>query len=168
MDESAIQALKYRCIGPPRGGRVVAVAGHPTETPVFYFGACAGGVWKTEDAGTYWQNVSDGYFNSAPVGALAIAESDPNVIYAGMGETATRLDISWGDGVYRSSDGGRTWSHAGLEDTHHVGKIRLYELHLSIGQPAKSVRGAHPPQCPKGDLGILERGARVDDLRTEI
>ena len=126
MDESAIQALKYRCIGPPRGGRVVAVAGHPTETPVFYFGACAGGVWKTEDAGTYWQNVSDGYFKTAPVGALAIAESDPNVIYAGMGETATRLDISWGDGVYRSSDGGRTWSHAGLEDSRHVGKIRVH------------------------------------------
>ena len=126
MDDSAIQALRYRCIGPPRGGRAVAVAGHPTETPVFYFGACAGGVWKTEDAGTYWQNVSDGYFNSAPVGALAISESDPNVLYAGMGETATRLDISWGDGVYRSSDGGRTWSHTGLEDTRHIGKIRVH------------------------------------------
>ena len=126
MDPKAFEALKYRCIGPPRGGRVVAVAGHPTETPVFYFGACAGGVWKTEDAGTYWQNVSDGYFNSAPVGALAISESDPNVLYAGMGETATRLDISWGDGVYRSSDGGRTWSHTGLEDTRHIGKIRVH------------------------------------------
>ena len=126
MDTKAIQALRWRCIGPPRGGRVVAVAGHPTEDAVFYFGACAGGVWKSDDAGTFWENVSDGYFSSAAVGALAIAESDPNVIYAGMGETATRLDISYGDGVYRSSDAGQSWTHAGLEETHHVGKIRVH------------------------------------------
>src|SRR6185436_19722700 len=78
--------LEWRCIGPFRGGRVVAVAGDYHNTNVFYFGACAGGVWKTSDAGTYWENVSDGFFNTAAVGALAIAPSDSNVIYAGTGE----------------------------------------------------------------------------------
>ena len=79
-NELSLQALSWRCIGPPRGGRVVAVAGHPTETMTFYFGGCAGGVWKTEDGGTYWENISDGYLNSAAVGAIAVADSDPNVI----------------------------------------------------------------------------------------
>jgi len=83
-----IDALKWRCIGPPRGGRVVAVAGDPEDRGVFYFGACAGGVWKTIDGGIYWRCVSDGCFGSAAIGALAVAPSDPNVVYAGTGETS--------------------------------------------------------------------------------
>ena len=121
-----LRGLTWRCIGPPRGGRSAAVVGHPTEAAVFYFGACGGGVWKTEDAGTYWENVSDGSFSSAAIGALAICESDPNVIYAGTGETNIRLDVSYGDGVYRSTDGGGTWQHLGLEETRHIGKIRVH------------------------------------------
>ncbi|MGH2544927.1 MAG: WD40/YVTN/BNR-like repeat-containing protein, partial [Ardenticatenaceae bacterium] len=104
----------------------MAVAGHPTEPATFYFGACAGGVWKTEDAGTYWENISDGFFNMASVGAIAISESDPNVIYAGMGESCIRLDVTYGDGVYKSTDGGRTWQHIGLEDTRHISRIRIH------------------------------------------
>lgn len=118
--------LKWRCIGPPRGGRVVAVAGDPTDPMTFYFGACAGGVWKTTDGGTYWECVSDGFFGSASVGALAVAPSDPNVIYAGMGETTIRVDVSYGDGVYRSTDGGRSWAHMGLAETRHIGEIRIH------------------------------------------
>ncbi len=118
--------LKWRCIGPPRGGRVVAVAGDPVDPMTFYFGACAGGVWKTTDGGTYWECVSDGFFNSASVGALAVAPSDPNVIYAGMGETTIRVDVSYGDGVYRSTDAGRTWRHMGLAETRHIGEIRVH------------------------------------------
>ena len=125
-DSNLFQSLKWRCIGPPRGGRVVAVAGHPTESAVFYFGACAGGVWKTNDAGTYWENVSDGFFNSAAVGAIAVADADPNVIYAGTGETTIRLDVSYGDGVYKSTDGGKTWANVGLKETRHIGKIRIH------------------------------------------
>ena len=125
-DSNLFQSLKWRCIGPPRGGRVVAVAGHPTEPAVFYFGACAGGVWKTDDAGTYWENVSDGFFNSAAVGAIAVADADPNVIYAGTGETTIRLDVSYGDGVYKSTDGGKTWANVGLRETRHIGKIRIH------------------------------------------
>lgn len=116
----------WRCIGPFRGGRVVTVAGHPTELGAFYFGACAGGVWKTEDAGQYWENISDGYFNTASVGALAVSEADPNVIYAGMGEATIRIDVSHGDGVYKSTDAGRSWKHVGLDDTRHIGKLRIH------------------------------------------
>ena len=118
--------LEWRCIGPFRGGRVVAVAGDYQNPNVFYFGACAGGVWKTVDAGTYWENVSDGFFNTAAVGALAVAPSDSNVIYAGTGETTIRIDVSHGDGVYKSTDAGKTWAHVGLADTRHIGKIRVH------------------------------------------
>src|SRR5215831_19001929 len=105
-DPKLLNAVQWRCIGPPRGGRVVAVAGDPVNPAIFYFGAFAGGVWKTDDAGTYWSNVSDGYFQTAAVGALAVSESGPNVLYAGMGESCVRLDVSYGDGVYKSTDGG--------------------------------------------------------------
>jgi photosystem II stability/assembly factor-like uncharacterized protein len=121
-----LDALKWRCIGPARGGRVVAVAGDPKDPMVFYFGACAGGVWKTIDGGVYWRCVSDGYFTSASVGAIAVARSDANVIYVGMGETTIRLDVSYGDGIYKSTDAGRTWSHMGLKETRHIGKICIH------------------------------------------
>ena len=125
-DPSILQNLQWRCIGPPRGGRVVAVAGDPVNPMTAYFGAVAGGVWKTTDGGTYWENVSDGFFNTASIGALAVAPSDPNVIYAGTGETTIRLDVSYGDGVYKSTDAGKTWTHMGLEETHHIGEIRIH------------------------------------------
>ncbi len=121
-----LHTLTWRCIGPFRGGRVVAVAGDSADRAVFYFGACAGGVWKTTDAGTYWENVSDRFFKTAAVGALAVAESDPNVVYAGMGESTIRGDVSHGDGVYRSTDAGRSWTHLGLGDTRHIGKVRVH------------------------------------------
>ncbi|MCY3834328.1 MAG: glycosyl hydrolase [Chloroflexi bacterium] len=117
---------RWRCIGPFRGGRVVTVAGDPRDIGTFYFGACAGGVWKTDDAGQYWRNISDGYFNTASVGALAVSEADPNVIYAGTGEATIRIDVSHGDGVYKSTDAGRSWKHIGLGDTRHIGKIRIH------------------------------------------
>ena len=119
-------ALEWRCVGPFRGGRVVAVAGDPSDPGTFYFGACAGGVWKSTDGGAYWENVSDGYFNTASVGAIAVAESDPNVVYAGTGEACIRVEVSHGDGVYRSTDRGATWEHLGLEDTRHIARVRVH------------------------------------------
>ena len=118
-------ALHWRCIGPPRGGRVVAVSGDYHDAMTFYFGACAGGIWKTTDGGTYWECVSDGYLTSATIGALAVAPSDSNVIYAGTGETTIRIDVSFGDGMYKSTDAGRTWKHIGLENTKQIGEIRI-------------------------------------------
>ncbi len=132
VTQNMLNALEWRCIGPPRGGRVVAVAGDPVNPAVFYFGACAGGVWKTDDAGTYWQNVSDGFFKTASVGAIEVAPSDPNVVYVGMGEACIRLDVSHGDGVYRSTDAGKTWSHLGLQDTRHIARVRVHPRNPDI------------------------------------
>jgi photosystem II stability/assembly factor-like uncharacterized protein len=125
-------ALKWRCIGPARGGRVVAVAGDPVEPMVFYFGACAGGIWKTIDGGIYWRCVSDGFLGSAAIGAIAVARSDRNVLYAGTGETEIRLDVSYGDGIYKSTDAGRTWSHVGLRATKHIGRICIHPSNPDI------------------------------------
>jgi len=119
-------ALRARLVGPHRGGRVTAVVGHPTNSQMFYFGHCAGGVWQTSDGGRFWTNISDGYFAAGAVGALAISESDPNVLYAGMGETNIRGNVSHGDGVYRSTDGGRTWQNLGLRQTRHIARIRIH------------------------------------------
>ena len=124
--------LHWRNIGPPRGGRVVTVAGHRAQPHTFYFGAVAGGVWKTDDGGQFWRNISDGYLKTSSVGALAVAPSDPNVIYAGMGEACIRIDVSHGDGVYKSTDGGETWKHCGLSDTRHIGKIRVHPHNADI------------------------------------
>ena len=120
------EGMKFRSIGPHRGGRVVAVAGHPRDPMVFYFGACAGGVWKTVDGGTFWECVSDGFLHTAAVGAIAVSESDPNVLYVGTGETTIRGDVSHGDGVYKSTDGGKTWTNVGLSNTRHIAKIRIH------------------------------------------
>src|SRR5262245_53739203 len=125
-------ALKWRCIGPPRGGRVVAVAGDPVEPMTFYFGACAGGIWKSIDGGIYWRCISDGFLGSAAIGAIAVARSDRNVIYAGTGETEIRLDVSYGDGLYKSTDAGRTWSHAGLPQSKHIGRICIHPSNPDI------------------------------------
>ena len=117
---------EFRCIGPFRGGRVVAVAGDARDTNTYYFGAVCGGVWKTTDAGQYWENISDGYFTAASIGALEVAPADPNVIYAGSGESTIRIDVSIGDGVYKSTDAGRSWTHIGLKDTRQIAKIRTH------------------------------------------
>ncbi len=126
LDQRFLQALTWRCIGPPRGGRVISVAGHPTERMTFYFGAVGGGVWKTTDGGLYWENITDGYLTSAAVGAVAVAQSDPNVLYAGTGEPTIRGDVSYGDGIYKSTDGGKSWRNVGLADTHHIAQIRIH------------------------------------------
>ena len=126
VDQALLKSLEWRGIGPPRGGRVVAVAGDPRDEMTFYFGASGGGVWKSTDGGAYWENVSDAFFKTAPIGAIAVSESDPNVIYAGMGEACIRGNVIHGDGVYRSTDGGSTWAHIGLEDTRHIGRVRVH------------------------------------------
>ena len=127
FDTSLVAALQWRNIGPFRGGRVDAVAGVTSQPLVYYFGSTGGGVWKTEDAGLSWKNISDGYFKTGSVGAIAVAESDPNVIYVGMGEPAIRgVATSHGDGVYKSTDAGKTWKHLGLEKTRQISTVRIH------------------------------------------
>ena len=118
-----LRGLRWRLIGPFRGGRAVAVVGDPTKRDVFYFGSVNGGVWKTLDGGGSWRNITDGASTLSSVGAIAIAPSDPNVIYAGGGEADLREDWTYGDGVYRSTDAGQTWAHLGLDDARHIARI---------------------------------------------
>jgi len=125
IEDDLVGALSWRSIGPPRGGRVVAVAGDPVEPGVFYFGSCGGGVWKTTDAGNTWVNLSDGYLSSGSIGAIAVASSDPSVIYVGTGEACPRNDVIAGDGLYCSTDGGRSFAHRGLEQTRHIARVRV-------------------------------------------
>jgi photosystem II stability/assembly factor-like uncharacterized protein len=117
-----ISGLKWRLIGPFRGGRAVAVAGVPGDSTTFYFGAVNGGVWKTSDAGAVWKPIFDKQ-PVASIGAIAVAPSDPETIYAGTGESDIRSDLSSGNGVYKSSDGGSTWTHLGLEDARQISRI---------------------------------------------
>ena len=126
VDPKFLSKIRYRNIGPTRGGRVVAVAADPVKQNVFYFGGCAGGVWKSDDAGLYWENISDGFLNTGSIGALAVAPSDGNVIYAGTGEATIRIDVTHGDGVYKSTDAGLTWHHIGLAESRHIGEIRVH------------------------------------------
>src|SRR3954465_5171775 len=118
--------LSWRSIGPARGGRSQAVAGSSSRPLEYYFGATGGGLWKTSDGGQTWQPVSDGFLKSSSVGAVALAESNPDIVYVGMGETELRGNVLQGDGVYKSTDAGKTWAHVGLEKTLTVARIRVH------------------------------------------
>lgn len=157
-DNSPLQKLEWRSIGPFRGGRVVAVAGDPREPAVFYFGSTGGGVWKSTDAGQYWVNISDGFFKRASVGGLAVAASDPNVIYAGMGEATIRGNVSHGDGVYRSTDAGRTWQHLGLAATRNISKVRVHPHNPDLVFVA-ALGHAHGPNPERGVFRSADGGA---------
>ncbi|HET7226353.1 MAG TPA: glycosyl hydrolase [Candidatus Eisenbacteria bacterium] len=117
--------MQFRCIGPYRGGRVTAVTGVRHQPLTFYMGATGGGVWKTTDGGSNWEVLSDKDFGTGSIGAIAVAESDPNVVYVGTGEAPIRGNLSAGDGVYRTVDGGRNWKNVGLKDAGQISRIRV-------------------------------------------
>jgi photosystem II stability/assembly factor-like uncharacterized protein len=123
---SLYSGMRWRSIGPDRGGRSIAVAGSAARPSEYYFGAVGGGVWKTTDYGLTWSPVGDNDFRTTSVGALAIAPSNPDIVYAGMGESCFRGNIIQGDGIYKTSDGGKSWTHVGLADTEVVSKIRVH------------------------------------------
>ena len=118
--------MELRCIGPYRGGRSTAVAGVRHDPLTYYFGGSGGGVWKTTDAGATWDPVSDKDFKTGSVGAIAVADSDPNVIYVGMGESPIRGNLSYGDGVWKSEDAGRTWKSVGLGNTQQIARVQIH------------------------------------------
>ena len=123
IEPSFLDGLEYRSIGPYRGGRVTAVEGTASSPFTFYMGSTGGGVWKTENAGETWENISDGFFKAGSIGSVEVADSDPNVIYVGTGSDAPRGNISAGIGVYKSTDSGKTWKHSGLRHGGQIGKI---------------------------------------------
>ncbi len=122
FDAKLFQELRWRLIGPSRGGRALAVTGVHGQSEIFYFGSVGGGVWKTNDAGRTWKPIFDSQ-QIASIGAIAVAPSDSNVIYVGSGEADMRSSISYGNGMYKSADGGKTWTHIGLEDSRQIGRI---------------------------------------------
>ena len=124
-------AIEYRLVGPYRGGRSATVTGVPGDRSTYYFGSVGGGVWKTTDGGAKWRNVSDGFFGGS-VGAVAVSESDPNVIYVGLGEKTIRGNVSSNFGVWKSTDAGKNWRFIGLEDTRHIGRIRVHPTNPDI------------------------------------
>lgn len=117
--------LQWREIGPFRGGRCAAVTGVPGQPKLFYMGATGGGVWRTKDAGVTWENISDGFFGGS-IGAIAVSESDPNVIFVGGGEVTVRGNVSYGYGVWKSDDAGKTWKQVGLKNARHIPRIRIH------------------------------------------
>ena len=140
-DPALFRGLRYRLVGPFRGGRVTAVAGHRRQPSTFYMGSTGGGVWKTTDSGHGWVNLSDGFFDTGSIGAIDVSESNPDVIYVGTGSAAIRSNVIVGRGVYKSTDAGRTWSCAGLREAGQIGSVRIHPGNQNIvyvaavGQP---------------------------------
>lgn len=133
VEDSLFNGLKWRNIGPFRGGRSVASSGVVGQPMTYYNGTVGGGVWKTTDDGITWKNVSDGFFKTATVGSIAVSESNPNIVIAGMGEHAIRgVMTSMGDGVYKSTDAGKTWKHIGLDETRHISDVIIHPTNPDI------------------------------------
>jgi photosystem II stability/assembly factor-like uncharacterized protein len=132
LDSAFLSSYRWRNIGPDRGGRSIAVTGVRGRPKEAYFGATGGGLWKTIDGGETWRPITDGQLTSASVGAVAVSESNPDVIYIGMGETCIRGNIMPGDGVYKSSDAGKTWTNVGFRNSDGISKIRIHPTNPDI------------------------------------
>src|SRR5690348_15976683 len=154
IDKAILDGLRWRSIGPLRGGRSIAVSGVKGRPREAYFGAVGGGLWKTTDGGMTWAPVTDGQVKSASVGAVSVSESNPDVIYIGMGESCIRGNIMAGDGVYKSTDAGKTWTHVGLDGggfTQNISKIRIHPTNPDIAWVA--VFGQHG--APNAERGVF-------------
>lgn len=148
--DSVFQSLKWRNIGPFRGGRANAICGVPSNDQLFYVGYTGGGVWRTDDGGINWHNISDGFFKVGSIGDIAVCESDPNVVYVGTGEHAVRgVMTSYGDGVYKSTDGGKTWKNIGLQNSRHISDVVVHPHNPDIVYVAAQGT-VHGPNSERG------------------
>lgn len=149
--------LQYRTIGPARGGRVTTVTGTPMLPGTFYFGASGAGVWKTDDYGTTWNNVSDGFFKTPSIGAIEVAVNDPNIVYVGTGSDGIRSNIIEGKGMYRSIDAGKTWEHIGLENAGQIGAVEIDPTDNNIVWVA-AIGNAFKPNSERGIFKTTDGG----------
>jgi photosystem II stability/assembly factor-like uncharacterized protein len=143
--------MRYRLVGPERGGRVTAVAGVTSQPLTYYMGSTGGGVWKTTDAGIRWTNISDGFFSVASMGAIEVSESNPNIIYAGTGSSKIRSNVSIGRGIYKSTNAGKTWSFLGLRNTGQISTVRIHPTNSDIVY----VAALGNPFVPNPDRGVF-------------
>jgi photosystem II stability/assembly factor-like uncharacterized protein len=146
LDAAIARAMAWRSIGPPRGGRSLAISGVKGRPREGYFGATGGGLWKTTDGGAHWTPVTDGQIHSSSVGAVAVSESNPDIVFIGMGESCIRGNIQPGDGVYKSTDAGKTWAHVGFSDSQAISKIRIHPTNPDIVFVASFGRYGSPSQ----------------------
>src|SRR5580765_6275762 len=151
FDPAVFGSLTWRSIGPARGGRSIASVGSPSRPLEYYFGAVGGGLWKTTDGGLTWRPVTDGQLKSSSVGAVAVSESNADVLYIGMGEVELRGNIMQGDGMYKSTDAGKTWKHAGLGDSQTVSRIRVHPTNPDIVY----VSALGHPYGPNAERGVF-------------
>ncbi len=154
---AVFQELTFRNIGPTRGGRVTAVTGHPDRPSTFFMGATGGGLWKTADYGQSWQNVSDKFFASPSIGAIRMAPSNPDIVYAGTGSDGVRSNVIPGKGVYKSADGGRSWTHLGLEKTGQIGAVEIHPVNPDIAFVA-AIGNAFAPNPERGVFRTRDGG----------
>ena len=159
IDPALLNAYRWRSIGPDRGGRSIAVTGVKGRPREAYFGAVGGGLWKTTDAGNNWAPVTDGQITSSSVGAVAVSESNPDVVWIGMGESCIRGNIMPGDGVYKSTDAGKTWANVGFKNVDAISKIRIHPANPGSGTDAKA--RARSASKPAGAPGIGSVGSAV-------
>ena len=160
--EKYYSSLEYRSIGPYRGGRSCAVTGVPGKPDLFYFGATGGGIWKTTDGGRSWENISDGFFGGS-IGSIAVAQSDPNVIYVGGGEKTVRGNVSYGYGLWKTIDGGKNWTHIGLKDSRHVSRVRIDPHNADIAYAAV-MGNLYAPHAERGVFKTTNGGKTWDKV----
>jgi len=163
IDPELFKDLRYRCIGPSRGGRVTSVTGIASQPSVFYMGATGGGVWKTTDYGQSWVNVSDGYFETGSIGAIQVADSDPDIIYVGTGSDGIRSNVIAGRGVYKSEDAGKTWKFLGLRNVGQVGAVEIHPDNPDIVFIA-AIGNVFGPSPERGVYRTLDGGETWDNV----